>query len=406
MHLHIYGINYFPELIGIGKYTTEMSGYLAEKGHNVTVTTAFPYYPEWKIPKQYKNKVFLRETFNGIDVRRTYLYVPSQVTKRNRIVHELSFILSSFLGLFFVKKAEVLIVVSPPLGLGLGAYLFCKIKKIPFVFLIQDLQPDAAVNLGMIKSGFLIKLLYKIEKFIYKKASLICTVSEGMKRKILTKNINQKKIFLLPNWVDADIISPKKRNNIFRDKYNLNDKFVVLYSGNIGIKQGLDIILDVAEKTKHLNDLLYLIVGDGVYRKDLFEKYKKMNLKNLKFLPLQPKEMLPYMFSASDVSLVLQKKDMTDIVMPSKLLDIMGSGKPVIVTATQGSGLFNTVKINECGIVIEPGNPEELLKAIMYFYKNKNILEEFGKRGKEYVLKNFSMNSILERFERVILEVI
>ncbi|MHC4184138.1 MAG: WcaI family glycosyltransferase, partial [Planctomycetota bacterium] len=263
MRILIYGINYAPELTGIGKYTSEMCEYLAMRGHEVIMVTAFPYYPEWKILEEYRNKILLKERHNGVTIKRSYLYVPSKVTTKKRILHEMTFILSSFVNLITTKKPDILIVISPPLCLGLTAYMVSRLKRVPFVFHVQDLQPDAARDLGMLGDGAFTRLLYKIENYVYRKASLVSTISGGMRGKIISKGIKPEKVFFSPNWVNTDFIRLLERDNIFREKNGLNGKFLVVYSGNIGIKQGLDTILDVADKTRDMDDIVYLIVGNG-----------------------------------------------------------------------------------------------------------------------------------------------
>ena len=402
MRILIYGINYAPELTGIGKYTTEMCEYLVECGHEVTMVTAFPYYPEWKVCEKYIKRAFLKEDYNGVNVKRSWLYMPSNINAKSRILHEMSFIVTSFFNLISSKKPDLLITISPPLGLGLTAYLFSRFKRVRSIFHVQDLQPDTAVDLGMIKKGALIRFLYRIEKFIYGKASLVSTISEGMRKKILEKGIDSKKVLLLPNWVDTDFIRPLGRDNIFRKDNDLLGKFLVLYSGSIGVKQGLDTILDVAEMTRNSNEIVYLIVGNGSYRDSLIERHKKMGLPNVRFLPVQPKDILPYMLSAADISLIPQQKTVTDIVMPSKLTGILASGRPAIVGAKPGSQVYKVIKNNDCGIAVEPENAEQMFKAVMNLYNNRVKAEEFGKNGREYALENLSKESILKAFEEKI----
>jgi len=406
MKIAVLGINFYPELIGIGIYTTEMCEYLKNAGHKITVFTAFPYYPQWKIEERYGRKFSLTENYKGITVKRTYIYVPSKVTSKSRILHELSFTISSFFNMLSSERPDILITVSPPLGLGLSAYIISKIKKVPFIFHIQDLQPDAAIELGMLKNKKILDLLYKIEKLIYMQASMVCVISKKMKEKILLKGIKQKKVFLFPNWVDTEYIKPLPKFNKFRQENNLEDKFIVLYSGNIGMKQGLDIILDVADRLRNDKNIFYLIIGDGAYKKELVRKYEKLKLQNIMFLPVQSKIMLPYMLSAADVCLVPQQKAVTDIVMPSKLLGIMASGRAVIAEANVGSELYNVINNSGCGIVVEPKNSKRMAEAIMEIYNNPEKSVEYGEKGREYAIKHFSKEKILKSFEEGIKEII
>jgi len=400
--LIVVGINYYPELTGIGVYTTEMCEYLQGQGHQVTVFTGFPYYPEWKIKEEYRNKVFKTEVRMGVKLKRSYVYVPCKISAKTRILHEASFIISSFINLLFAKRADLMIVVSPPLGLGIAACIISQIRRIPFVFHIQDLQPDAAAELGMIKNKLVLKLLYGIEKFIYNSSSAVSVISGKMREKVISKGMDIKKIMLFPNWANTEQIKPMKRDNEFRTKNKLGNRFVVLYAGNIGMKQGLDVVLEMALKTAGNKNIIYVIAGDGAYRKELINNCEVLALSNVLFLPVQSKEVLPYMLAASDVCLIPQRRNITDIVMPSKLLGIMASGRPVVAGANQGSELYQVIKDSGCGIVVEPENAEKMMEAIMEIYNEPQKKEDFGRKAREYAVEHLNSKMILKSLEKEI----
>lgn len=406
MKIFVLGINFYPEPIGISVYTTEMCEHLTKAGHGVTVFTAFPYYPQWCVLQQYKKRFFVTENYQGITIRRSFLYVPKKVTTASRVLHELSFIISSFFNMLLSGRPDILITVSPPLGLGLVAYIISKIKKVPFIFHIQDLQPDTAAELGMLRNKVFLRLLYVIEKFIYIQATKVCVISKKMGEKVISKGVKQEKVVLFPNWVDAELIKPLPRINKFRDENKLENRFVVLYSGNIGIKEGLNNVLEVAVMTRDNKDIVYAIAGNGVYRKELVRKYEELRLKNVVFLPVQSKEMLPYMLSAADVCLIPQQKSVTDMVMPSKLLAIMSSGKPVVAGANVGSELYSVINNSCCGITVEPENTKQMMDAIMKIYADPERGKDCGRKGREYAVKHFSKEYILKSFEEKIHELI
>ena len=404
MKIFVLGINYYPELTGISVYNTEMCEYLKDVGHEVIVFTAFPYYPEWKIQQKYKGKLFLTENYEGIIIKRSYVYVPRKVTNRTRILHELSFIISSFFNLLFSKCPEIIVVVSPPLLLGILAYVVGKLKKTPFVFHIQDMQPDAAVELGMLKRSKFVGLLYKIERFIYKKACLVSVISDGMRERVISKGVPEEKVVVFPNWVDTDFIKPLQRQNGFRQRYGLGDKFIVLYAGNIGVKQGLEILLNVADSLRNLQDILFLIIGDGIRKDALVKRAAELNLPNVKFLPVQPREFLPEMLSAADISLAIQQTTVTDFVMPSKLLGLFASGRPIIVSAHKGSELAKVVKQANCAIIVKPEEPDQFRDAIFELYSDSDKREILGKNGREYIC-NLSKDRTLHKFEQELIRV-
>jgi colanic acid biosynthesis glycosyl transferase WcaI len=402
MKIYVLGINYYPELVGISVYTTQMCEYLVNSGNDLTIFTGFPYYPEWKISDKYRNKLFYTEKIQGVKLRRSFVYVPKRVTTLNRILHEFSFLLSSFVNILFSSKSDLIIVISPSLGLGLVAYFISKLTKTPFIFHIQDLQPDAAVELGMIKNLKIIKTLYFIEKFIYKNAKLICVISRKMGGKVASKGIEKNKIYFLPNWIETEHMVSHTKNNIFIKNNKLENKFIILYSGNVGLKQGLDVILDVAKRTKNDSKIFYLIIGDGVYKKTLVRNAKELMLDNVLFLPVQSKELFPHILASADIALVPQQKTVTDIVMPSKLLGLLASSTPVIAGANARSELWNIMNDSGCGIVISPENSDQLFNAILDMYNFPDRIKKYGKNSREYAIKNFSKNVILKSFEQEI----
>jgi len=404
MKIAVLGINFHPELIGIGVYNTEMCEYLRDAGHKVTVFTGFPYYPQWRIEKKYRNKFFLTENYQGIKVHRSYLYVPHRISSKSRVLHEFSFIISSFFNLLFSKKPEVMIVISPPLGLGLVAYIISQIRKIPFIFHIQDLQPDAAVKLGMIKKKKLIRLLYRIEKFIYKRAYLVSVIGSGMQERVISKGIEKEKVILFPNWVDTDFIKPLPRQNKFKERFKLDDKFIVLYAGNIGVKQGLETILSTASLISDIKGILFLIVGDGARKEFLVKEARRLNLINVRFLPPQPKESLPEMLSAADISLVIQRVRVTDFALPSKTLGILASGRAMVASASCESELSEVAKEANCAIVVESENPDQLKDTILELYNSKERRESLGRNGRKYACMHLSKDKILSGFEKSLRE--
>jgi colanic acid biosynthesis glycosyl transferase WcaI len=373
MKIAVLGINFHPEPIGISVYTTGMCEYLKDAGHDITVFTGFPYYPQWEIKKQYRKKLFLSENYQGIKIKRSYLYVPKKVTTKTRILHECSFVISSFFNLLFSKSTETIIVISPPL------------------------------LLGILKKNKRVKLLYRIEKFIYKKATLVSVISAGMRERIISKNVPEEKVVFFSNWIDTDLIKPLPRQNRFRQRHGLNNKFIVLYAGNIGVKQSLETILDVAVLLQHLEDVIFLIIGDGTRKESLVKKAAVLNLANVIFLPTQPRELLPDMLCAADISLVIQQAAVTDFMMPSKLVGILASARPVIVSANETSELSKVVKQANCALIVKPEEIGQLKDAILELYRDTKKRRSLGKKGREYACKHFSQKIILPKFQEVLL---
>lgn len=410
MKLLVIGINYKPELTGMAVYNTEMCEYLVEKGHEVSILTGFPYYPFGsKFPEWHKNhnvfRLFLNEKAAGVNLMRVNMYSPKKVSTVKRIFHEGSFIVLSFIRLLFsTKKYTIILCISPPLLSGIVAYIISKMRGIPFVFHIQDLQPDAAAELGMLNNKVILKFLYCVEKYIYKSAAKITVISSEMREKILKKGISSEKVIVFPNWADVNQMK-RGDGSTFRKKYKLENKFIVLYSGNIGAKQGLDIILDAAEKSVN-KDIIYLIVGDGACKAELIMKCSSKKLSNVMFLPLQPKCIFPDMLAAADVCLVPQKKNVSDIFFPSKLVGIMAAGRPVIAGLKEGSGLHRVMSESECGLIVEPENPDSLNRAINQMRLEPSQAAKYALNGSKYAQGNFEKKKILDLFNILLSDLI
>jgi len=394
----IFGINYYPELTGIGKYTAEMCEWLTSKGYEVSVITANPYYPEWKIFSEYKNS-FSKGIKDKVKIYRNPLYIPSTVSGKKRILHEMSFILSSsvtWIKFLFKKRYDIIVCIAPPFHLGFFGLIYKKIRGGLLVYHIQDLQVDAAKELELIKSRTLLRWITVLEKYILKKVDIITTISQGMKMKIEQKKI-QKDVFLVPNWVDTQFIKPLPRTKSLREALGYsNTDFLILYSGNLGEKQGLEVIVQAAKSLESEQRIKFLICGNGVFKARLKTLANECYLKNVKFIDLLPYDKLPQLLNSADVHLILQKLNVADLVLPSKLTGIVSSGGASIVTASPGTTLYETVKKHKLGKVIDPENVDSLVNAInecmisdITEYKTcaRNYAEEF--LNKDRILGEF-----------------
>ncbi|NVM22527.1 MAG: WcaI family glycosyltransferase [Desulfobacterales bacterium] len=394
----IVGINYFPEPTGISVYTTGMAEYLVRKGFDVTVYTGFPYYPGWTKHEEDKGRLFKKELINNVKIRRSYLYVPCAVNTLKRIVHELSFVLSSAANYLMGPRADLTIVVSPPLFLGLSVRLPARFKGSKVLFHVQDLQPDAAIELGMLKKGLLARILYKIEKSVYDRADRVSTICPGMLERIITKGVAAERIFLLENWANNEVIFPRDKNTEYRSSGSLKRKYVALYAGNFGVKQGLDTVAEAAEKLRDRPGIQFLLVGNGALKARLAEHVTLKRLSNITLLPPQSFERLNDLLATANVSIVPQRKEAGNIVFPSKLLNIMASGRPVIATAEPESELGRIIDSAKCGLLVEPENADELANAILYLKDHPKKAAAFGTNGRDYMVEHFTKKQILEGF--------
>ncbi len=403
MRILMLGINYWPEETGIGAFSTYRAEHLASSGHQVTVCTTFPYYPEWKVAQRYAGKLMSSEFRNSVRILRSYAYIPAKVTSLKRVLHEASFIVTSLFRALFQPKPDVLLVVSPPLGLAFNAYCLSRLWRIPYVFDVEDLQPDAAAELGMLPKPVL-NIMYKVERMAYRHAALVSTITTGMQRRIVEKGVPESKTALFEPRSDTSLATiSSEEGRAFRSKYSLEDKFIVSHSGNMGVKQGLDVILDVAALNRNDRSVVFLIVGDGAVRSKIQQRAQEMKLDNLRFLPLLDSAEFRGFLKASDICLVTQQKSVSDMVFPSKTVTYLASGCPVIASVNNNSEVARTIEESAAGLVVEPENPQALLSAIQYLKAGDLAL--FGTRALDYATRRWSSERVLGFLESKLSEV-
>ena len=398
MRIAIVSINYAPDQTGIAAYTTGLAEYLAAQGHAVRVHTGFPYYPTWRKPARDHGALYRRESLNGVTVSRSYLYVPAHPTPMKRVVHEASFAASALLGYLFAQRVDVTIVVSPPLPLGIPLLTAARFKRSRSILHVQDLQPDAAVNLGMLKAGALTRLLYAIERHTYAVADYVSSISHGMLEAIRRKGVSREKLVLFRNWAHNGAIRPLPRMTAYRSQWGLEDKFVVLYAGNLGVKQGLEMLLDAAERLAAHPDIAFVIVGDGGEKENLVQQAAARGLARMMFQPLQPFERLAELLATADVSVIPQKEGVRDIVLPSKLGNILASGRPVVVAAHGDSDLAHMMRSSAAGCCVEPGDSAAMAEALLALRGSPAERERLARNGLELMRSTLSEKAVLGQF--------
>lgn len=409
MRILIASLNFYPELTGIGLYSFDFSKFLVKQGHKVEVLTTFPYYPQWQRHAGYDKKFFFNEVVEGVNIYRCFTYIPQSPSALQRILHEGIFAALVLLRGFFFTRPDLLICVSPPFLAMVAIAIVSRARNIPFHIHAQDLQPDAAIDLGMLSGRVLIKFLYFIERFCYKTASLISAIGEGMIEKIESKGVPKKKLFLFSNWVNFEDINAAIQldDSAFRKPHNLEGKYVVLHSGNIGEKQGLETLLDAAWLSQQNDDnIQFLIVGDGVRRKNLEKKAAVLELKNIKFLDVQSKKAFFEMLVSVDISVIMQKRQVRDTVVPSKLLNILAVGLPLIACVDRKSETARILQNLTEDVLVEPENAQALYRKISYFRKMPHFISDLREEEKELARRWFDKSVILpqvmSRIERIV----
>lgn len=376
-----------------------MLDWLSSQGYDCTVVATYPYYPQWKIAPAYKGRQFwyTNERRGTIQVHRCPHYIPAQPGGIKRMFLDFSFFVSGFfktLQLVFGRKRSIIIVVSPPLVPTLLGWLYKTLRGGRMIFHVQDLQIEAARDLQMIRSKMLIRALFGLESFIMKRAAVLSSISTGMVGKVKLKT--EREVILFPNWSDTTRFYPLERKGL-KSEFGLTDAdTVVLYSGAIGEKQGLDIILQAAQYFTGVPQLRFVICGSGPYKENLEKHADRLGVTNVLFLPLQPAEALNRFLNMADMHLVIQKADASDLVMPSKLTNILAVGGLAIVTANAGNSLYDEVNTHQMGIIAGAENVESLVAAIRKGLTADN--SQYKANARRYAEEYLSIDKVMKRF--------
>ncbi|MCW3467880.1 WcaI family glycosyltransferase [Chitinophaga nivalis] len=397
--------NYAPEPNGTGKYNGEMINWLAANGYDCTVITTCPYYPEWKVQPPYdKNKYRYRKEAAGdhVTIYRCPQYVPTKPSGKMRMLQDFSFTLSAgwkLIQLLTRSRFDIVITVVPSFHLGLLAVLYKKLRHARFLYHIQDMQIEAARDLQMIRSRWLLSRLFRIEQYIFRQADTITSISDGMIRKIQQKA--GKPIQLLPNWVDIQRYHPLDDRDTLKKAYGFHttDK-VVLYSGAIGEKQGLEAILHAARALREQAQLKFLICGSGPYQARLHALAHSWQLNNISFLPLQPAAHFNRFLNMADVHLVIQKGHAADLVMPSKLTTIMAVGGLALITANEGTSLHTLVQQHEIGMLVKADDQQQLNEGILRAVHTPP--PHIARNARRYAENHLSVEKIMSDFTSLI----
>ena len=399
----IISLNYYPEDTAIGLYSTQMSEYLKDNGWNVTVITGFPYYPNWQIAKKYKEKkVYFKEEINGIKVIRYKQFVPSNLSFFKRILHIIDFTFGSFFNINKIKQADVVLSVIPfTSSAWLGKKLSKRLNAKHWIH-VQDFEFDVAIESGILVNNnlmrFFSKKLLKLERNVLNSADMVSTISYGMLDKL--KNKSSSKTYYFPNWIDNETIDPLKAN---QHKYLSSDKFKILYSGNIGEKQDWDLFIKIADAFKENIHTEFIIVGNGSTKKKLIKQTKEF--KNVIHFNSVPYDELNDLLCSADLHILFQKGNVTDTVMPSKILGMMASAKPSIVTGNIESEVAKMFKFSKTSYFYKCTDLALIIKKIEELIFDKTKGKEVGENARKYIINSFSGKNILGNFNKKLLEI-
>jgi colanic acid biosynthesis glycosyl transferase WcaI len=399
MRVVVWGINYAPEFTGIAPHTVALCEFLHARGHDVEMVTSFPYYPTWAKRPEDRATLYRTETVNGVRVHRCWHFVPPRVSALKRILHEASFVATSTARVLSMRRPDVYVIVSPPLLLGSAGCLVGQIKAAPFVFHVQDMQPDAAVGLGMLRAGWFIRALYALESFAYRSAARVSGITQGMLVKFRRKGVPEQKLIYFPNAIELSDDTGAARVGEFRARNGFGgDEFLAVYAGNLGVKQGLDVLIAAAQLLRDRR-IRIVICGDGAQRDVLTEQVRVLQLPNVTMLPLQKGDDYTRLLLDADLCLITQQSGSGNSFFPSKLLGLLAQSKPVITVADPESELAEAVVQGGFGLNIPPGQPQEVAAVLDSIAADRERLQRYGAAGRVYV-QQFEKQHVFESFTR------
>ena len=373
-------------------------------GHSVTVVTCAPNCPSGMVYEGYRNRFRRqREEIDGIEVVRVWTYIAANKGTVRRIVNYLSYMFSAVWVSLFLPKPDIIISTSPQFFNGWAGVIASRLRRVPFILEIRDIWPESIQAVGALQSGMLVRLLEWLEIRMYAAAKHIVTVGEGYKQRLLEKGVPEGKISIIMNGVDRELFYPREPDESLKGKLGLEGKFICSYIGTIGMASALDVVLRAGEilTAKKRNDIFFLMIGDGAVREDLENDVSKLALENVIFTGRQDKGLIPNFLSISDACLVhLKKTDLFATVMPSKIFEIAGMRRPIIMGV--GGFAAQIVEAAKAGIIIEPENEQELVAAVEQLAGDPQLGERYGKAGEAYIVERYDREKLAQEYLEVI----
>lgn len=408
-NLLLISLVFAPDGVSTATLVSALAEDLHTRGHAVQVITTMPHYNE---DSEAQARQPLTRRWGGLFSTSRYGQIPvwhTRVARKGddaggRILGYLLFnALSLWIGLFFAQRPDVILVVSPPLTSGVVSWLLAKLRRAKTIYNVQELYPDTFVKMGrMDASSSTARVLYAVERFIYRRTDVITVICHAFENAIQTKPVTPKAIELIPNFVDIEEIQPGEKQNLLSHELGLANKFVVLYAGNLGQTQSFDTLLTVAEQLRDHPDIRFLIVGGGTRREYIEQRVGAQNLVNVTLLPYQPRRRVPEIYATCDVGLVPLMRGTAETTLPSKLYTIMASGRAVIAAVDEDSDIVATVREANCGFTLPPDDADALRAAILAGAADQAQLRQYGANGRRYAEAHFSRQSVSGLYDAMV----
>lgn len=403
-----------PDSVSTAQIVGDLAVDLRSRGHDVTVVTTTPHYnrdrsAELRQPRRnWWGPLVQRSMFNGIDVYHTLMPAKGPSVVGRLLAWCLFHVLSLAVASLAIGRVDIIVTPSPPLTMGVAAWLLGLRHRAPFIYHVLELYPDIAINLGAVRNRLAIRTLFALERFVYARAAAVGVITPGMRQNLLRKGVPSEHVRVIPNFVDTDVLKPIARAtpNAFLEDYGLEERFVVSYAGNIGPAQGLERLLDAAALLKDEPRIVIVLIGAGTLWHTFEQRIKREGLPNVKLIPYQPFSRVPDIYRGSDLNAVFQASSTGSDAVPSKVYRVMASGRPLLAATVEGSDLAALVTAAGCGLVVPQADPVAIAAAIRHACENPADLDEMGAAGRRHVEAHYSRQRVTELHHELINDVI
>ena len=400
-------VQFPPDVNSTGLLMAQVCEELKARGHTVDVITSFPHYDGMRVRDEYRGRLLERGTHAAGDVLRLYVYAKGgKESMLRRLLSYLSFnAFATVAGALKRGRYDVILCTNGSFFTGIAASIVGLFKRAPFVFNIQDLYPETPVKTGQLKPGAAYRLLSRLERFMYRRAEHVTVIAPSFRENLRGKGVPERKISVIPNFVNTEFIRPLPKDNEFARRHGLHDRFVVTHSGNLGAAYDFASMLEAADRLRDLPEILFLIIGNGVLRETLEAEIARRRLENVRMLPFQPREELPWIRASSDVQVSLYRRGSATHSLASKIYEIMASERPLLASAEPDTDVADLVRATGCGVCVEPEDADQLVAALLSLYRHPVRRAEMGRRGRAAALEFYSRQSVAERYDGLLRQV-
>ncbi|MFA5786461.1 MAG: glycosyltransferase family 4 protein [Actinomycetota bacterium] len=393
---------YFPpDSASTGNLLGEMCEDLVERGHEVHVVAGLPSYNS---TERRSRRLITRERWHGVRVTRTFSTTFARASTAGRLANYFTFLTSALLGCLRLPRPDVVVAMTDPPVVGVVAWVAARIRHVPMVLWCQDVFPEAWVVLGWLRPGPVTDWLGSISRFVLRRSASVIAIGDDMRERLVAKGVPRARVFVVPNWSDSSCVFPTD-GEAFRSAWGLNGSLLLMHSGNVGLSQALDSIVDAMAMLTP-DQVQLAIVGDGAGKAAIEERVRAKGLSNVRFLPYQAKESLAESLSAADVHLVSRKRGLAGYVVPSKVYGIMAAGRPFIAAVDSDSEVAQIIRRHDCGVLVEPENPTALANAVRELAADPERMQELGRRGREALVGHYDRPLAVARFEALLRETV